>query len=89
MSRDVGDKSGGFGSFHELARQRGEGLLPELAEALMQRPVENEVTKCEIITLPALHERTSDTMYVASIGASALVLEFPAPRWQRNASARR
>ena len=30
MSRDGFDK-GGISSFHELARQRGEGLLPELA----------------------------------------------------------
>ncbi|PYB73268.1 hypothetical protein [Rhizobium wuzhouense] len=87
MSRDVFEK-GGIGSFHELARQRGEGLLPELAEAMLQRSQESEVMNCEIITLPGLHERKSATMYEAVNRAPALVIEFPAPRWQRNAHAR-
>ncbi len=87
MSRDGFDK-GGFGSFHELARQRGEGLLPELAEALAQRSRESEVMNCEIITLPGLHERKSATMYAPMNRAPALVIDFPAPRWQRNANAR-
>lgn len=87
MSRDGFDK-GGIGSFHELARQRGEGLLPELAEAMLQRSLESEVMNCEIITLPGLHERKSATMYHAVNRAPALVIDFPAPRWQRNANAR-
>ncbi|KQW29146.1 hypothetical protein ASE36_11835 [Rhizobium sp. Root274] len=87
MSRDDFDK-GAIGSFHELARQRGEGLLPELAEAMLQRLPESEVMKCEIITLPLLHERKSATMYAAVNRAPALVIEFPAPRWQRNANAK-
>lgn len=87
MSRDEFDK-GGIGSFHELARQRGEGLLPELAEAMLQRSQESEVMNCEIITLPGLHERKSATMYHAVNWAPALVIDFPAPRWQRNANAR-
>jgi hypothetical protein len=87
MSRDGFDK-GGIGSFHEFARQRGEGLLPELAEAMLQRSPESEVMNCEIITLPGLHERKSATMYHAVTRAPALVIDFPAPRWQRNANAR-
>lgn len=87
MSRDGFDKSG-MSSFHELARQRGEGLLPELAEAFMQRSQESEVTNCEIVTLPGLHQRKSGTMYHQPNRASALVIDFPAPRWQRNANAR-
>lgn len=87
MSRD-GVDTGGFGSFHELARQRGEGLLPELAEAMLQRSQESEVMNCEIITLPGLHQRKCDTMYAEPNRAPALVIDFPAPRWQRNANAR-
>jgi len=87
MSRDGFDK-GGISSFHELARQRGEGLLPELAEAMLQRSRQSEVTNCEIVTLPGLHERKSGTMYAAVNRAPALVIDFPAPKWQRNANAR-
>ncbi|MCZ8178496.1 MAG: hypothetical protein O9309_05690 [Rhizobium sp.] len=87
MSMD-GFEKGGIGSFHELARQRGEGLLPELAEAMLQRSLESEVTNCEIVTLPGLHERKSATMYHAVNRAPALIIDFPAPRWQRNANAR-
>ncbi len=87
MSRDGFDK-GGFSWFHEHARQRGEGLLPELADAILQRSRECEVTKCEIITLPGLHQRKSGTTYRMSNRASALVIDFPAPRWQRNANAK-
>lgn len=87
MSRD-GVETGGISSFHELARQRGEGLLPELAAAMLQRSQESEVMNCEIITLPGLHERKSGTMYENVNRAPALVIDFPAPRWQRNANAR-
>lgn len=87
MSRDGFDK-GGLSAFHELARQRGEGLLPGLSDAILQRSQECEVTKCEIITLPGLHERKSSTNYISSNRAPALVIDFPAPRWQRNANAR-
>lgn len=87
MSRD-GFETGGMSAFHELARQRGEGLLPEFAEAILQRSQESEVTNCEIVTLPGLHERKSATMYAAVNRAPALIIEFPAPRWQRNANAR-
>jgi hypothetical protein len=87
MSRDGFDK-GGMGSFHELAQRRGEGLLPELAAALLQRSQESEVMNCEIITLPGLHERKSATMYANVNRAPALIIDFPAPRWQRNANAR-
>ncbi|THV15495.1 hypothetical protein [Rhizobium rhizophilum] len=87
MSRDDFEK-GGFSAFHEFARKRGEGLLPELSDANVQRFQEDEVTKCEIITLPGLHERKSSTNYLRSNRAPALVIDFPAPRWQRNANAR-
>lgn len=87
MSRD-GFETGGTSALKELARQRGEGLLPELAEAILQRSQESEVMNCEIVTLPALHERKSSTMYAAVNRAPALIIEFPAPRWQRNANAR-
>ncbi|MDH4414463.1 MAG: hypothetical protein QE484_14220 [Rhizobium sp.] len=87
MSRDGFDK-GGISSFHEMARQRGEGLLPALAEAMQQRSQESEVMNCQIITLPGLHERKPATMYGTLNRAPALVIEFPAPRWQRNANAR-
>lgn len=87
MSRDGSDK-GGISSFHELARQRGEGLLPELTEAMLQRSQESEVMNCEIVTLPGLRERKPATMYAELNRAPALVIDFPAPRWQRNANAR-
>jgi len=87
MSRD-GFETGGMSAFHELARQRGEGLLPELADAMSQRSRESEVMNCEIITLPGLHQRKSSIMYHQPNRASALVIDFPAPRWQRNANAR-
>jgi hypothetical protein len=87
MSRDGSDK-GGISSLHELARQRGEGLLPELAEAMLQRSQESEVMNCEIVTLPGLHERKPATMYAELNRAPALVIDFPVPRWQRNANAR-
>jgi hypothetical protein len=48
----------------------------------------NEVTICEIVTFPVLNRRRDATIYAQSTGASALILEFPAPRWQRNASSR-
>lgn len=48
----------------------------------------NEVTICEIITFPILNPPRDATIYARSTGASALILEFPAPRWQRNASSR-
>jgi hypothetical protein len=87
MSKD-GFEKGGMASFHELARQRGEGLLPELANALTQRSQESEVMICEIVTLPGLHQRKSGPMYRQSNRASAHVIDFPAPKWQRNANAR-
>lgn len=48
----------------------------------------NEVMICEIVTFPSLNRRRAATIYPTSTGASALILEFPAPRWQRNASSR-
>eukprot|EP01032_Pedospumella_encystans_P004746 gene4746-5634_t len=54
---------------------------------MLQRSRESEVMNCEIITLPGLHERKSATMYAAVNRAPALVIDFPAPRWQRNANA--
>jgi hypothetical protein len=48
----------------------------------------NEVTICEIITFPILNPRRAAPIYPGSSGASALILQFPAPRWQRNASSR-
>lgn len=87
MSRDGFDK-GGFGVGSRLAREHGEGVLPELADAILQRSREREVTKCEIITLPGLHVGERTTNYPKSNRAPALVIDFPAPRWQRNANAR-
>jgi hypothetical protein len=87
MSGEGFDKDGN-GSLHELVRQRGDGLLSEPAEALLQRSQESEVTKCKIITLVDLPERRSGTTYEMSNRASALVIDFPAPRWLRNANAR-
>lgn len=74
---------------HGLAQQRGEGLLPELAR--VGEPVdgpharEREVTKCEIITLPGLHERSIRYTYSELSRAPALILKFPVPKWQKNA----
>ncbi|UJW74442.1 hypothetical protein [Rhizobium sp. SL42] len=84
MSDDVINE-GSINAFHRMARQRGDGLLPELAAALAQRSQKIEVTNCEIITLPGLHNRKTGPMYAKSPGATALVIEFPAPKWQRNA----
>ena len=85
MSND-GMDSGSINAFHRIAQQRGDGLLPELAAALAQSSRESEVTKCEIITLPGLHNRKTGPIYAMSPGATALVIEFPAPKWQRNAA---
>lgn len=87
MSEDGFDRLG-ISAFQNLAETRGEGLLPAFSEHLGHTLVKNEVTICEIVTLPALHQRKTATIYQPSTGASALVLAFPAPRWQRNASAR-
>lgn len=86
MSNDLTDGGMSFSAFHRIAQQRGDGLLPELAAALAKGSQKNEVTNCEIITLPGLHNRKTRPIYKTSPGATALVIEFPAPKWQRNAA---
>ncbi len=87
MSEDVFDEQVSH-SFQRMAEACDAGISPELARRLGHISLKSEVTICEIVTLPALHQRKSGTMYPTSTGATALVLEFPAPRWQRNASER-
>lgn len=74
---------------HGLAQRRGDGLLPELARLCDPEDGTNarerEVMKCEIITLPGLHERSISSTYVRLPRASALILNFPVPKWQKNA----
>lgn len=84
MSND-GINEGSINAFHRIAQQRGDGLLPELVAGLKNPSQKIEVTKCEIITLPGLHNRKTGPIYARSPGATALVIEFPAPKWQRNA----
>ncbi|WP_159950623.1 hypothetical protein [Rhizobium sp. 18065] len=84
MSND-GINEGSINALHRMAQQRGDGLLPELIEVLKNASQKIEVTKCEIITLPGLHNRKTAPIYARSPGATALVIEFPAPKWQRNA----
>lgn len=85
MSND-GTNEGSINAFHRMAQQRGDCLLPELVVGLKNASQKIEVTKCEIITLPGLHIRKTTPMYARSPGATALVIEFPAPKWQRNAA---
>ena len=81
----------GLQGFHAIARQRGDGLLPELAgltrppAAERETPPKVEVTDCEIVTLPGLHERSIRPTYNRLGRAPALIIEFPAPKWQKNA----
>jgi hypothetical protein len=69
--------------------ERGRADISELDGNSGHTFPKSEVLICEIITFRPLRERGRVPIYPASTGASALVLEFPVPRWQRNASARR
>lgn len=75
------------GREEQLSRDGEEGQITGLLDggAAMCR---NKVTVCEIVTLPGLHQRKPKPMYRPYTGASAHVIEFPAPRWRQNAKAR-
>ncbi|MHA7968318.1 hypothetical protein [Rhizobium sp. CAU 1783] len=73
---------------HKLAQQNGDGLIPALHERL------NDVAavrakSAEIIRLPGLHERHNRPIYVGASRCDAKIIDFPLPRWQRNASRQR
>ena len=88
MSENGSDRTA-ISSVWDMDTICGEGSSQPLAEPDSRRSRKNEVMNCEIVTFPVLHQRNSAPIYQGLTGASALVLEFPAPRWQRNASARR
>lgn len=77
----------------KLAESRGDGLVPQLMEALADRAAVQQNT-AEIVRLPGLHERVqlpSDRLAEAlrrERRQNDNVLSFPAPRWQRNAERR-
>ncbi|QLF71067.1 hypothetical protein FE840_016745 [Peteryoungia desertarenae] len=82
----------GLAGFHAIAQQRGDGLLPELAGLVCgatpetECPARAEVTNCEIVTLPGLHERSKHPACVGLKRVPAQIIEFPAPKWQKNAT---
>lgn len=73
---------------HKLASQNGDGLAPALHERLIDRQAQRE-TAAEIIPIPALHERKAKPNYQRSSWGDATIIDFPAPKWQRNAARRR
>lgn len=85
---DKGSDKAVVNAFQHAVEACGEGRCA-VTERVGHTIEKNEVTICEIITFSPLYLRNPATIYPRLTGASALVLEFPAPRWQRNASARR
>ncbi|MBR0554831.1 hypothetical protein J5J10_03985 [Ciceribacter sp. L1K23] len=69
---------------HKLAQQNGDGLIPELLDRLAAADT-NLQHSAEIVKLPGLHERPNAPMSRWSPSGDAVVINFPAPRWQRNA----
>jgi len=75
------------GRKEQLSRDGEEGRITDLPQDVTKM-CSNKVTVCEIVTLPGLHQRKPKPMYRPYTGASAHVIEFPAPRWRQNAQAR-
>lgn len=69
---------------HKLAQQNGDGFIPELMERLAAADT-NLQHSAEIVKLPGLHERPVTPMSARSPAGDAVVINFPAPQWQRNA----
>lgn len=84
MSHDDFDPSLLIG-LHKLAVQNGEGLAPALYERISDHEASLEMI-AEVIPLPGLHQRSKTSAYPQ--GRMAVVIDFPQPRWHRNARRR-
>lgn len=69
---------------HKLAQQNGDGLVPELLERLQTADTVLQHTAV-IVPLPGLHERTNKPISHRSPYGEATIINFPAPKWWRNA----
>lgn len=78
---------------HKLAQQNGDGMVLDLLERVsaIDAPY---VQSAEIVPLPGLHERPVNRNRQLAEGLrrtngdnGADVLDFPLPRWRRNAQA--
>lgn len=70
---------------HKLAAQNGDGLAPALHERLADaQALRNH--GAEIVPLPGLHQRAAKPMSQRLPYGEATIINFPAPRWQRNAA---
>lgn len=73
---------------HKLASENGDGLAPALHERLIDRQAQRAVS-AEIIPIPPLHKRKAKPNYLQSPWGDATIIDFPAPKWQRNAARQR
>ncbi|MCJ7997774.1 hypothetical protein J5N58_24600 [Rhizobium cremeum] len=73
---------------HKLAGQNGDGLVPALHERLIDRQAQ-KAASAEIIAIPALHQRKAKPIYSQSSWGDATIIDFPAPKWLRNAARQR
>lgn len=73
---------------HKLASQNGDGLVPALHERLIDRQTQRAAS-AEIIPIPPLHKRKVKPIYLQSSWGDATIIEFPAPKWLRNAARQR
>lgn len=69
---------------HKLAGHNCEGLSPALHERLADAQSVRQHT-AEIVALPGLHQRPSTPISSRLPYGDATIINFPAPRWQRNA----
>ncbi len=71
---------------HKLAAQNGDGLAPALYERLADAQALRDDHSAEIVPLPGLHQRAAKPMSQRLPYGEATIINFPAPRWQRNAA---
>ncbi len=69
---------------HKLSAQNCDGLMPALHERLADVQAERQHS-AEIVTLPGLHQRPAKPMSIRLPYGEATIINFPAPKWQRNA----
>lgn len=69
---------------HKLAGHNCEGLVPALHERLADVRAVRQHT-AEIVPLPGLHQRPPTPMSCRLPYGDAKIINFPAPKWQRNA----
>ena len=65
--------------------ENGDGLVPALRERSNDRRPQN-ATIAQINPIPPLHKRRVTPIYQRSSWGDAIIIDFPAPKWQRNAA---